>query len=401
MTSDEAFLFEKHLKSTDTPIGPSFLPQVQLGLTAVYTALYGSLFLFIYVQLFLILYYKHKRFSYQTVFLFLCLVWAGLRTTLFSFYFQNCRLANNFGIVWYWLLYCCPAILQFITLCLLVLYFAQVVFRIHYEADRYSRQKLLLRITIVFLILLYSAMNLSCAIIVSINQGRTMNTMIEARVIINGLLFVLVAISLAACIWKLARTSSSANALLEARGTTVCQAAIACVFIVLLYVSRAIYNLIAISPFMSMPTFGFMWINVSDQADAVDLEGLKYITFGVVLFVWEFLPTFIVVVFFRVKRPTPLTVLTSPGASPHHSYRDSRAYFFDNPRRYDSDDDLTKSVTPRDMTPINSTPADRGYGTITRSSSYPSGQFAGIPGTTPPLLFSSGNVSLSGYTVND
>ncbi|XP_006822427.1 G protein-coupled receptor 137Ba-like [Saccoglossus kowalevskii] len=161
-----------------------------------------------------------------------------------------------------------------------------------------------------------------------------------------------------------------------------------------------------------MPTFGFMWINVSDQADAVDLEGYKYITFGIILFVWELLPTFIVVVFFRVKRPTPVPLMTSSG-SPGHNYRDSRAYFFDNPRRYDSDDDLSKTNAPRDIhncdisslprTPINSiTPAERGYGTITRSSSYPSGQFAGIPGTTPPLLFSSGNVFLGGNTpVND
>ena len=36
------------------------------------------------------------------------------------------------------------------------------------------------------------------------------------------------------------------------------------------------------------------------------VEGAKnygYLSFGVVLFVWEFLPTFFVVVFFRVKRP--------------------------------------------------------------------------------------------------
>lgn len=32
-------------------------------------------------------------------------------------------------------------------------------------------------------------------------------------------------------------------------------------------------------------------------------QGFAYVSFGIVLFVWEFLPTFIVVLFFRVQRP--------------------------------------------------------------------------------------------------
>ena len=108
------------------PLQPAISPSVHLSLTIVYITLYGCLFLFIYIQLWLVLYYKHKRFSYQTVFLGLCLLWAGLRTSLFSFYFKNFILANNLNTVFYWLLYCFPVCLQFITLCLLVLFFAQV-----------------------------------------------------------------------------------------------------------------------------------------------------------------------------------------------------------------------------------------------------------------------------------
>ena len=113
---------------------PAISPSVHLSLTIGYTVLYSCLFLIIYVQLWMILYYKHKRFSYQTVFLFLCLIWAGLRTTLFSFYFRNCVLANNLPIFFYWMLYCFPVVLQFITLCLLVLFFAQVL----YTANEHS-----------------------------------------------------------------------------------------------------------------------------------------------------------------------------------------------------------------------------------------------------------------------
>lgn len=101
-------------------------PSVQLGLTVLYTVLYSLLFVFVYLQLWLILHYGHKRFSYQSVFLFLCLLWSALRTTLFSFYFKNVVQANQLQPLPFWLLYCFPVCLQFFTLCLLNLYFAQV-----------------------------------------------------------------------------------------------------------------------------------------------------------------------------------------------------------------------------------------------------------------------------------
>lgn len=111
---------------TVIPLTPAVSPSIHLSLTIMYTTLYGALFFIVYVQLWMILYYRHRHFSYESVFLFLCLFWAGLRTTLFSFYFKNCVLVNNLDTFSYWLFYCCPICLQFITLCLLVAFFAQV-----------------------------------------------------------------------------------------------------------------------------------------------------------------------------------------------------------------------------------------------------------------------------------
>lgn len=105
---------------------PAFPPAVKVGLTTLYTALYALLFFSVYAQLWLVLLYRHKKFSYQTVFLFLCLFWAALRTTLFSFYFRNTLKANHLHPFFFWLLYCCPVCLQFFTLTLMNLYFAQV-----------------------------------------------------------------------------------------------------------------------------------------------------------------------------------------------------------------------------------------------------------------------------------
>lgn len=112
-----------HTPPTLTPAVP---PYVKLGLTIVYTVFYSLLFVFIYVQLWLVLRYRHKRLSYQSVFLFLCLFWASLRTVLFSFYFKDFVAANALSPFVFWLLYCFPVCLQFFTLTLMNLYFTQV-----------------------------------------------------------------------------------------------------------------------------------------------------------------------------------------------------------------------------------------------------------------------------------
>ncbi|XP_019490606.1 PREDICTED: integral membrane protein GPR137B-like isoform X1 [Hipposideros armiger] len=112
------------LPPTLTPAVP---PYVKLGLTSVYTAFYSLLFVFIYAQLWLVLRYGHKRLSYQSVFLFLCLLWASLRTVLFSFYFRDFVAANALSPFVFWLLYCFPVCLQFFTLTLMNLYFTQVM----------------------------------------------------------------------------------------------------------------------------------------------------------------------------------------------------------------------------------------------------------------------------------
>ena len=105
---------------------PSVPIKVHLGLSAAFTSLYGLLFLLILWQLWLILHYGHRRVSYQSIFLFVCLVWAALRTTLFSFYFRNCSETNRMAPFFSWLFFAFPVFLQFFMLNILVLYFVQV-----------------------------------------------------------------------------------------------------------------------------------------------------------------------------------------------------------------------------------------------------------------------------------
>uniref|UniRef100_A0A3Q4BSW3 Uncharacterized protein n=1 Tax=Mola mola TaxID=94237 RepID=A0A3Q4BSW3_MOLML len=127
-------------------------------------------------------------------------------------------------------------------------------------------------------------------------------------------------------------------------GTSVCQVTLIGVTVVLLYSSRACYNLVvlALADIENINSFDYDWYNVSDQADLrSSLGDAGYVVFGVILFVWELLPTLLVVFFFRVRRPI--------AGIPNHVLS-SRRYFFDNPRRYDSDDDLAWSIPPHNAT---------------------------------------------------
>ncbi|XP_013382886.1 integral membrane protein GPR137B [Lingula anatina] len=381
---------------TTTPSGiitiqPALDAKVQLDLTVVYTVLYSLLFIFVYVQLWMIFWYRHKRLSYQTVFLFLCLIWSGIRTTLFSFYYKNYVLANTLSPVPYWILFCFPVCIQFITLCLLVLFFAQVCFkcRARYEPNRYKKP---LWAAVIVAVIVFITTNVVAAVLTKndeLDQNIDYTDIILARVIINEALFLIFAIALAVCIYKISRMSS-ANLVLEAKGTSKWQAMAACVVIVVLFTSRVVYNVIAICNIEKMPGFGYDWVNVSDEADQVNLSnGYAYLSFGIVLFVWEILPTFVVVMFFRVKRPQTTPLLTDAsveGLSP-------RAYFFDNPRRYDSEEDLSKSTggNQADLhAPINGSPARLGvsYSSLGGSLAGRTGSYSQqMPGTTPPVMY--------------
>lgn len=383
--------------------GAAISPTLELSLTTIYTVLYSFLFVFVYLQLWLILHYGHKRFSYQSVFLFLCLLWAALRTTLFSFYFQNMVQANQLQPLAYWVLYCCPVCLQFFTLCLLNLYFTQVMFKAKAKySPELNKYKVPLRLFFLSLSIFFLVVNITCALLVQGALERsespsdaTIRHAVLARVLINDSLFVLCAISLAVCIFKIAKMSS-ANVYLESKGTSVCQASAIGAVVILLYVSRACYNLVVVSlSLQDKPNpFNYGWYSVSDQADVQEITGEAYIIFGIILFFWELLPTSLVVVFFRVQKPNQN--LAPGGMINSHSFS-SRAYFFDNPRRYDSDDDLSRSVPSRAdrASLLSSTPqtaaASTWYGSIPRNCSAVLS--AQPPSSTAPLLFAyTGNI---------
>lgn len=122
-----------------------------------------------------------------------------------------------------------------------------------------------------------------------------------ARVVINDGLFMICAICLSVCIVKLTKRPS-ARVAFEAKDIGVPGAIALAVLICVIFVSRGIYNFLAVF-FKACPSFGYGWINVSDQADLSNLsDEMAYFTFGLVLLMWECLPTTMIMLFFRVRR---------------------------------------------------------------------------------------------------
>ncbi|XP_057679889.1 integral membrane protein GPR137C isoform X2 [Corythoichthys intestinalis] len=302
---------EEVTSSLLSPGGGAISPALELSLTTAYTVLYSLLFGFIYLQLWLVLHYGYKRFSYQSAFLFLCLLWAALRTTLFSFYFENGTQAKQLQPLAYWLLYCCPVCLQFFTLCLLNLYFWQVVFKAKAKySPELTKYRVALSLLFLSVCIFFLVVNLTCGLLVQgalerseLPSDRSVRHAVLARVLINDGLFVLCAVSLAVCIFRIAKMSS-ANVFLQSKGTSVCQAAAMGAMVIVLYTSRACYNLVvSLSPLGEPDLCNYSWYTVSDQTDVLKLSGEAYMVFGIILFFWELLPTSLMVLFFRVQKP--------------------------------------------------------------------------------------------------
>ncbi|EDL88298.1 similar to hypothetical protein (predicted), isoform CRA_b [Rattus norvegicus] len=217
------------------------------------------------------------------------------------------------------------------------------------------------------------------------------------RALVNDSLFILCAISLVSYICKITKMSS-ANVYLESKGMSLCQTVIVGSVVFLLYSSRACYNLVVIT--ISQDTlespFNYGWDNLSDKARGEDGNGVDYMVFGMVLFLWEHVPAWSVVLFFRAQRLNQN--LAPAGMISSHSYS-SRAFFFDNPRRYDSDDDLPRLGSSREGSLSN--PQTLGwYGTMAGcgGSTYTVTPPLNGPVTdTAPLLFTCSNLDLRNH----
>lgn len=318
------------------PLSPAVAPSVQLSFTLLYTLLYGALFLTAYAQLWLLLVHRHKRWSFQSCFLFLCVLWAALRTTLFSFYFKNAVQANHLQAALYWLLYCFPVCLQFFTFSLINLYFTQVLLKVreifHVEVDR---ALCLARSLFLLLSLLFLSVNVACAALADRAGHMTQTwTLVLVRVLVNDGLFIVNAVLLSVVLMLLTRHSHCTSPYLLSKGTSVCRTAAVGVAVILLFTSRACYNLTALllSKSHRLEDFNYDWYNVSDQADLQsELGDQGFLVFGAILFIWELLPMSLLLLIFRIRRPPQERVVVMDNRPL------PRPYFFDDPQGVDEE----------------------------------------------------------------
>ncbi|XP_067319215.1 integral membrane protein GPR137C [Anolis sagrei] len=360
-------------------------PGLELGARLVQGLLCGGLFLFAYLQLWLLLCGREKRLSFRAAGLFLGLLWAALRTVLCAALLPA-RPRRSLPAAPRWLLGAAPAALRFAALALLNLYFAQVIFKVKCAAE-FNRYKVVLYLGAIFTSLLFLFVNLTCTLLAHDDAPEEQRRWaLFTRVVINDGLFILSCALLACTMCRLSKMSS-ANVYLESKGTSVCQALLVGSVVVLLYSSMAFYNLVAVtvSPDHMPNPFNYGWDNLKVRGEDVSSE--EYVVFGMVFFLWEFIPTLFVVLFFRAQRLSQN--LAPSGMINSHSYS-SRAYFFDNPRRYDSDDDLPRLGGGGSI----STPQSSGwYGSLTGSDICASIPSSAAPSTdVAPLLFTHGSL---------
>ncbi|XP_067938453.1 G protein-coupled receptor 137Ba-like isoform X2 [Watersipora subatra] len=214
----------------------------------------------------------------------------------------------------------------------------QVVIKARYPPVRARLYKWRIRVACAASVAVFTIVNITCGLIAQSfirNPGAISFNAVVVRVSINGFLFLAHGVMLSYWIFSLNRVANARD-ILESRGTNLWQSWATCIFIVFIFASRTLYNVIALALPKLIPNFGYGWLNVTDQADLVDLDtGYTYAVYFAALFLWEILPTIIVIVFFRVQKPSSI----QENSFDDLSYQ--QHYFFDNPRRYDSEEDLS------------------------------------------------------------
>lgn len=354
---------------TELPIDPA--PQASLGLhysvTIVITVLVGILFFLVYLQLILVICFGYKLLTYQTVLLFDILLWAALRLTLYSFYFYHCceKAAKLHGRFLGWFLISLPPCLQYFSLALLVRYFGESIFKVLKKRQemaslvppykRMRKYKVLGEFLWAAAIVIFLGSSITFHFLIDnsevmVKGQKSRSILVILRVILLDGLFLVMGITLGVCIIIIYTTRAGKDVLETQTGKKWVAPLISCLLI-LLFTSRDIYSLVgAISGADNFNSAS--WIFVTDEGDygfMKDINSRKdgYIAYFAVLMVWEVIPTYIIVFFFRVRLPSHSVLKLKPckirrRRIPHTNQK----HFFENPNRYDDENDQLLQSPP-------------------------------------------------------
>ena len=324
---------------------PSIPVYVQLTVTSIYTVLYSSIFLACYVQLWALLCFQYSRRRHAFSLLWMALAWSGLRILLFSFYWPevggffkdtnsdelHISDASMFTPTLSYFLYAFPTCIQFFMLCLVASFAVGISSR---EFEKPFQTSKLLRVLLLVMCTLFLCASVITSIIQSTLYSDKPNPiwLTATRVLTQDILFLSVSVFLVIILRRVVKLPH-VSLILESLNTGRCGLLFTGSFLIVAFATRAIYDIIALY-LRSVPSFNFGWIDLSDHSEISERMGpnAAYATFAVVLFVWDFLPTAIVLFLFRLRRPLYIQApCQSAGNSTFFSFK---MYTFSSPRSH-------------------------------------------------------------------
>jgi len=300
----------------------SIFQQSRLYLILLYASLTGI----VGFQIARILYYRHALYSFQLGFLLLCFVWGVLRVVFWSLFYQI--ISGTVGEVLLWI----PLNFQFATFSLLVVFYAHLVHKNTWE--KYTKK----RFTIAYITVNTILLIMQCVCFGLITDGGHSEEQWASDVqsAIAGLVFLILVTILSWYGWKLnvvIRSTAKHQMLFQVPPMIF----VVTFVITLLFISRCIFD------FMNIAGKWVVEIGSSDDDDVQD-----QVTIFVAYFLWEIVPTVLIVLLFWRIPTTHIGGLTRRGRStmfmlPPSAIKTapSVSRLFNDPQRYDSDDETT------------------------------------------------------------
>jgi len=355
-----------------------------LSFNIALAALYAFLCLFEGFQLLRIVYYRHKILSFQFGFLVLCFFWALLRALFFGFFMS---LGN---IPAYLIVYWSPINIQFATFSLLVVYYAHLHHKQKSEWYSLKRRYTGLWATLNCLFLLLA---ISWLILGAKYDHLNGNDVVEPQWLtslhlsFSGLVFLLLSIVIGWHAWRAAnlmKESEQAHSQPKFAGKlSLRRILMVSILLFLLFAIRCFYDFI-----VSTNILATWHIEVSSGTTFVAL-----LTF-IVFFIFEIIPTILVLALFGQVQATTLgafskstkyqfgyQILSNSRQSDDSNVLNGsgnliKADLFNNPLRYDSDEENTPfksspspsslvygTNSPYSVTPIHTTNNNDDMGT--------------------------------------
>jgi len=339
-----------------TEISTAICAALLIEMASIEPASFTFLLFFIYLSIILvslfqiarIIFYGHNIWGWQFGFLALCIPFAALRCLFFLLF----DVLSEVGIVLFFALYWIPSAIQFATFSLLVLFYAHIYWR---TEKQWEKKKTRYVLTFVLCNVFYIMITYIAIVIVAVSdtqsnwENRMWNSLqaMVFTVLVSVLAFYGVRV---AGLMRAGKTQIS----FQPKKSSNLQVISVTAIIFLLFTSRAIFNMLSASQAISLTVSSGLSVN----------DMLVFVLFVL----WEIVPTTLVIIlFWRIPSPKRSAQLPNTQAVPYkvgmpkeksRNPLDGAAQttsLFDNPQRYDSDEDvISYSPSPRFFMSSNS-----------------------------------------------